>query len=98
VSTITKNVVHASPLKRHIEGPNGKPLCGGGNGGRKAGWQIDFGNDPNCEVCLTLAIKRSRILPSPATAGAPTPPQFPRTKSNRPRPLRSGPSPITAGN
>jgi hypothetical protein len=53
VSTITKDKPSAV---RHIARTGGRPLCGGGHGGKTASYQIDLGDDPNCEACLKIAL------------------------------------------
>ena len=39
MSTITRDKAR---MVRHISAANGRPLCGGGNGGRSSQYQVDL--------------------------------------------------------
>lgn len=56
MSTIVNN--SGGRKRRHAAGPNGKPLCGGGNGAKKAAYQIDIGDDVDCKPCLAILAKQ----------------------------------------
>jgi hypothetical protein len=43
-------------LRNHVIA-DGRPLCGGGNGGKHAHWQMDI-NTPTCERYLTIQKRR----------------------------------------
>lgn len=55
MSTISKAV--RGKVRRHAVADNGKPICGGGHGAKQADYQIDLGDDVDCEPCLTILEK-----------------------------------------
>jgi hypothetical protein len=46
------------PGRRHAYNDAGRPVCGGGNGGKTAHWQQDFGDDVNCQACRKIQVTR----------------------------------------
>ena len=44
-------------LRRHLARDNGRPLCGGGNGGKTSAYQLDMGDDCNCQQCARIKSK-----------------------------------------
>ena len=51
MSSLTRDFKHA---RRHLVREDGKPLCGGGHGGRTAQYKVDIGDDVNCAACLKI--------------------------------------------
>jgi hypothetical protein len=58
VNSLTKNSKSLSQ-RTHAATAQHRPVCGGGNGARKAGWQEDFAA-PNCKRCLTILDRRAK--------------------------------------
>jgi hypothetical protein len=54
--TLTKNDRKAT--RRHIMNADRRPICGGGNLGKSAQYQVDMGSDPNCRACLKIALMK----------------------------------------
>lgn len=48
----------AKRARRHAVGPDGRALCGGGNGGKSANLQTDFTDEVDCLAYLD-ALKRA---------------------------------------
>jgi hypothetical protein len=68
VSGIVKATNHGRHVV-HAMSKAGKPVCGGGNGAKKADWQEDLG-EPNCDRCL-LILATKTILLCPFCGGKP---------------------------
>ncbi|GEM_PF-6778271 len=57
MNTISRSLNHV----RHIAGPKGKPLCGGGNGAKTSQFETDF-EDANCKACVALKKRQPKLV------------------------------------
>lgn len=59
---VRTHVLARAPRVHIIE--QGRPLCGGGHGGKAIQWQHDIGPS-NCRACAAIALRRSLITHNP---------------------------------
>lgn len=59
------------PRRIHATNDAGRPMCGGGHGGRATHWQQDMSGPCNCQACAKVVLGKNTPAATPPPLASP---------------------------